>query len=387
MSHPSRANRNSATAISQMTPRERLLAVYRGQTPDRVPALADLSYWHAAHGGGKFIPGHTDGANSDKIPRLLELHRQTGAAIHVNLGSFYEERYDDSIHVHAGIDGDLYRHRFETPVGTVEEVRRWSETTFSWPIIRHMVQHTADLKVICYIFEHVSYSARWDIFEQSDRLVGDLGLPLVQVPYTGMGFLISRYAGVQRTVMLAADHPDEIVQTIATINAAHENVMRLMAEGPSQVLIHSDNLSADVQSARWLERYSGAYYRRMAEIAHEHGKPLVTHIDGRLRGLLRAVAAMGFDGADAVTPAPWGDLTPAQCRTEAGPKLVLSGGVPPSSFSPQVPLGVLDEQIEAWLDLRHESPALIIAPGDQLPPDGELARVARLVQAAVTASY
>lgn len=371
----------------EMTPRERLLAVYRGETPDRVPALADLSYWYAAHGGGKFIPGSTDGANTDKIPRLLELHRRTGAAIHLNLGCFYDERHDETVRVRSGIDGELYRHRFETPVGSVEEVRRWSETTYSWPIIHHMVQTAADLKVIRYIFEHASYSTRWDIFRQVDALVGGLGLPLVDVPYTGMGFLISRYAGVERTVMLATDHPQEIEETVATINAAHEKVMRLMADGPSQVLFHSDNLSSDVQSPRWLDRYSGDYYRRMAQIAHDHEKPLVTHIDGRLRGLLRAAAEMGFDGADAVTPAPWGDLTPQQCRDEAGPKLILSGGVPPSSFSPEVPLRVFDEQVEAWLDLRHQSPALMIAPGDQLPPDGDLERVTRLVLATTTATF
>ena len=202
-----------------------------------------------------------------------------------------------------------------------------------------------------------------------------------------MGFLISRYAGVERTVMLAMDHPEEIERTVDAVNAAHEKVMRLMADGPSQVLLHSDNLTSDVQSPRWLEHYSGKYYHRMAEIAHQHGKPLVTHIDGRLRGLLRAVSAMGIDGADAVTPAPWGDITPQQCREEAGPKLVLSGGVPPSSFSADVPLKTLDEQIEAWLDLRRQSPALIIAPGDQVPPDGQLDRVTRLVQAAAVATY
>jgi hypothetical protein len=372
---------------TEMTPRERLLSVYCGQTPDRVPALADISYWHAAHGGGKFIPGHTDGANSDKIPKLLAFHRQTGAAIHLNLGCFYSERCDDTVRTKSGVDGEFYRHQFETPVGTVEEVRRWSDMTFSWPIVHHMVQKVEDLKVIRYIFDHISYSSRWDVYEEADRLVGDIGLPLVQVPYTGMGFLISRYAGVERTVMLAMDEPEELEETVDAINLAHEKVMLLMAEGPSQVLFHSDNLTSDVQSPRWFERYSGRYYRRMAEIAHANGKPIVTHIDGRLRGLLRAVAEMGIDGADAVTPAPWGDITSQQCRDEAGPKLVLSGGVPPSSFSPGVPLAVLDEQIEAWLALRHQSPALIIAPGDQLPPDGELDRVARLVQAAESATY
>jgi hypothetical protein len=49
------------------------------------------------------------------------------------------------------------------------------------------------------------------------------------------------------------------------------------------------------------------------------------------------------------------DLTPGQCRDEAGPKFILSGGVPPDSFSPNMPLKVLDEQIEAWLALRHDA--------------------------------
>jgi hypothetical protein len=52
-----------------------------------------------------------------------------------------------------------------------------------------------------------------------------------------------------------------------------------------------------------------------------------------------------------------------------------------------VPLRVLDEQIDAWLDLRRQSPALILAPGDQLPPDGEMGRVCRLVRAAAGATY
>jgi hypothetical protein len=365
-----------------MTPRERLLAVYRGQPTDVVPAVADLSYWHAAHGGGKFVPGRTDGANADKIPALLALHRQCGAAIHLNLGCFYEEHYEASVRARSGIDGDDYRHRFETPVGAVEEVRRWSPASYSWPIVGHMIRRVEDLAVIRYVFEHVAYRPRWDLLEQANRAVGDLGLPLVQCPYTGLGFLMSRYAGVERSVLLAADEPEEFEHTIATINAAHEQAFRMLAEGPAEVLIHSDNLSSDVESPRWLERYSGAYYRRMASIARECGKPLVTHLDGRLRGLLGLLGRMGFSGADAVTPAPWGDLTPGECRDEAGPQFVLSGGVPPSSFRTDVSLAVFDRQVDEWLALRRRSPALIIAPGDQLPPDGELERVTRLVQAA-----
>jgi uroporphyrinogen-III decarboxylase len=153
------------------------------------------------------------------------------------------------------------------------------------------------------------------------------------------------------------------------------------------VLFVSDNLSSDVHSPAWFARYTAEHYRKMASIAHENAKVVSVHIDGRLRGLLRAVADCGIDGADAVTPAPWGDLTPAQCRAEAGTKLVLSGGVPPDSFVSDVPLHLFDEQVQAWLDLRRQSPALVIAPGDCLPPNGELDRVTRMVGMACEATF
>ena len=50
-------------------------------------------------------------------------------------------------------------------------------------------------------------------------------------------------------------------------------------------------------------------------------------------------------------------------------------------------MSVFDAQVEAWLDLRHQSPALIIAPGDQLPPDGDLNRVTRMVEMAERAKF
>jgi hypothetical protein len=142
-----------------------------------------------------------------------------------------------------------------------------------------------------------------------------------------------------------------------------------------------------VQSPAWFARYSAAHYRKLAAIARDANRPLSIHIDGRLRGLLKAMTDCGISAADAVTPAPWGDLTPAQCREEAGPSLVLSGGVPPDSFAESVPLAVFDAQVEAWLALRHHSRALVIAPGDQLPPGGAIARLERLAAMAASARY
>jgi len=370
------------TPLSTMTPRERLLAVYRGQTPDRPASLADLSYWHAGNGGGKFIPGHTDGSNTDKIEKLMELHRRTGAAIHLNLGSYYGARYTGDIRIESGIRGENYVHVIHTPLGSVREVREWSDASFSWPIIHHMIQSVQDLKIIRYIFEHTEYFTDWGPYHAAKAHVGELGLPLVQGPYTGMGFLMSRYAGIEQTVIFSADDPDELMQTVQTINAAHRKVFEQLVAGPSEVMFISDNLSSDVQHPAWFAKYSAEHYRWMADLAHAAGKPLVVHVDGRLRGILGAIAKLGVDAADAVTPAPHGDLTPLECRKDAGERLVLSGGIPPNYFDKMVPLRMFDQSVEDWLALADCNSAFIIAPGDQLPPNGDLDRVTRMVEMA-----
>jgi hypothetical protein len=77
-----------------------------------------------------------------------------------------------------------------------------------------------------------------------------------------------------------------------------------------------------------------------------------------MRGLLRAFAEIGVDCIDAATPAPLGDLTPSQCRDEAGKQLILSGGVPPDLWLSQATDEEFTRAVIDWLELRKRSPRL-----------------------------
>ena len=83
----------------------------------------------------------------------------------------------------------------------------------------------------------------------------------------------------------------------------------------------------------------------------------------------------GADCGDAITPTPFGDLTPAQCREEAGPDFILSGGVSPDLWLPSAPREAFTAKVLEWLDLRRSSPRLIANAGDQVPPDAEEDRI------------
>ena len=83
----------------------------------------------------------------------------------------------------------------------------------------------------------------------------------------------------------------------------------------------------------------------------------------------------GADCADAMTPTPLGDLTPSECREEAGPGFILSGGVSPDLWLPTASEEAFRAAVLEWLALKEQSPRLIANAGDQVPPGAVESRI------------
>ena len=78
-----------------MTERERMLAVYRGETPDRVPFFLDLSHWfaHKHH-----IPFDLSVPHMEPEWDLIEYHKKVGAGFYIpNLNSYYDASYRSDV--------------------------------------------------------------------------------------------------------------------------------------------------------------------------------------------------------------------------------------------------------------------------------------------------
>jgi len=134
-------------------------------------------------------------------------------------------------------------------------------------------------------------------------------------------------------------------------------------------------ISPDIQPPAFFNRWSRKYYAEAARRVHAAGKYMVVHIDGRLRGALTMIRDAGGDCADAVTPKPMGDLTPAQCGEEAGPDFILSGGIAPNLWLPEVPPERFRTAVRDWLGLKASGNRFIAAVGDQVPPGAEESRI------------
>lgn len=367
-----------------MTLRERILAVYRGECPDVLPMMLDLSHWfyHRYRRPWDLSRPYLD-AEYD----LIDYHRRAGVGFYMpNLAAFYETVYAPEVHadVVKSADEQEITWSFETPRGLIRRTRRWENQTYAWGIPAWGIHTESDLRVLGDALEGCTFTPRWDRYRAWLDYTGETGVVYLPAGYSALGQLMHYWMGVERCIYAAIEWNRLMHETIERINAANLRLIDLLADSPAEIVILGDNFSSDIQPPYFFDEWSRPYYTEAIRRLKKAGKYVAVHIDGRLRHYLRIFVELGADCADAVTPAPMGDLDPDQCRAEAGPGLILSGGIPPDLWLSEAPLEAFTASAKRWLGLRRKSPRLILNAGDQVPPGAEESRIALLRDLAET---
>jgi hypothetical protein len=353
-----------------MTMRERILAVYRGETPDVVPYMLDLSHWFYHKNR---MPWDLSVAYERPESELIAYHKRAGAGFYMpNLGSFYSATYGADVQSevskvhHDGVPEIVWQ--LTTPLGSIERRRMWEEVSYSWAITHWGVQTEQDLRVLGYALASLTYSSHWERYKAWVDEIGDMGVVYLSAGYSAMGHLLNYWLGVSGTAFAAADWPDTLREVVDQINNNNLKLIDLLATSPAEIVIMGDNFSSDLQPPRFFEQWSRPYYTEAIRRLHAAGKYVAVHIDGKLRGAIAMIRDVGADCGDAITPAPMGDLAPLACREEAGPRFILSGGVPPNLWLREAPVEAFKKSVQDWLALKQYGPRLIANAGDQVPP-------------------
>jgi len=358
-----------------MTPRERVKAVYEGKIPDQVPLMLDLSHWYKKNRNVFFdLSGFKEVETG-----LVELHKQVNAVCYVEMGSFYSLSVTDpNICIRSETANGVFTTTIITPLGKLTDERVFDPGSYSYNIRKHLLDSVDDFAVVRYVMEHYTVTTNWEKYHAWSEALGELAFPYVQLPYSGFGYLISRYFGIEKTTYAVYDHPDEVQSLVDAVNANNLRILDAIIDGPFQVVFISDNLDANVQGREFFYRFTRPYYSEVARRVHAQGKYLAVHVDGEMRGLLKPLAECGVDCIDAATPFPMFSLTPEQARFEAGNRMILSGGIPATVFGALGSEAEFEECVRRWLDTRHISPRLIMAAGDQVPTDAPYERIEKL---------
>jgi hypothetical protein len=360
-----------------MNLRDRILAVYRGLTPDVVPFMLDLSHW--------FYEKHKMPWDLNKVyekpeTELIACHKRLGVGFYLpNLAMFYSSKQRPDVEA-AVVESQQNGMReitwsYQTPLGRIARTRVWHPHTYSWHIKAWGIKAEQDLRVLAYALSGMSYTPHWENYRAWTDEVGEIGVVYLPFGYSAMGQLLNYWMGIEQTMLATCYWPGTVREVVDQINDSLLKLIDLLAASPAEIIIMGDNFSGDVQPPSFFAQWSRPFYVEAINRLHAAGKFVAVHIDGRLRGALGMIRDAGADCGDAITPEPTGDLSMEQCRDEAGPDFILSGGISPALWLPNVSTDEFKAAVRRWLELRRRSPRLITNAGDQVPPGAVEGRI------------
>jgi len=358
-----------------LNPRQRILALLAGQTPDRVPWMADLDYWvNAMQRRGDVPPGYLNS------PAYFDLYRELGIGFYLQGYFPFKTVYDEQVRVIDESQGNRRRVGFETQNGVIAGQWTYLPESFSEAPSQHVIQSVADLAVWREVLAHTTYLPDYDELLRREALIGEQGVRLAYLPRSPLMQLIVEMAGIANVTTLWADALRELEETLRLMEASHDQAAAIALVSPAECLMIPENLSSEMVGRRFYENYLRGYEQKWVECIRQAGKYSFIHMDGTLRGLLRQVSTVGFDVIEAVTPAPVGDLSFEEMRLFAGPRQILWGGLPGIYFTDLVSDAEFDDFVRQALTVLTRQPNAVLGVADQVPPGGLRRRVARVAE-------
>lgn len=359
-----------------MSSRTDLWKRLNGETTAKIPWFGDLSYYYFSRKQSGLLAPKYEGAQGE-----LQFYQdyQVGYCFYAPQTYFIE--YADGVQFEETTTAEGIYATYRTKYGELTSVQKYLPSNFSYAYTKHFVQTLEDLKRMAYIYEQMRYLPDYEPFHKQDALCADRGMAVEIAPISvaPLQKLLARWAGVAVTVDLFADDTDAFEDCLRVIGDAQMPVFDVLAKSGAPLIEFPENISSEVVGS-FFDQYNAPYYRRVIEKMHAAGKLVSIHIDGTLKPCLGKLHTVGFDIAEAVTPAPVGDVRVSELRQEAGDDIFLWGGIPGAMFTQTFS----DAQFAAHIHeiLQLNDPKMILGVADQVPPDAideRIREVSRLI--------
>lgn len=357
-----------------MTIRERFLAALKGEKPDKVPWYGDLSYY--------YFSLQQDGTLDEKYKGdegYLKFHVDNGVGIYFYAPPMWEILYSGGVEYKEQTHGNEKTMVYKTPYGDITSVQKYLPSTYSWAYTSHFVNNFEQLKIMLYVLQNTIYNANYDEFNRIDKLWGEYGIPsaLPPISVSPLQKLLARWAGVETTVDLFAQDMESFENILSDMQAAEDKPFEIICNSNAQYVEFAENLSSEITGRMLFEMFNSDYYKRRTNQLHEAGKYVGIHIDGTLKPCLGMLKDCGFDAAEAVTPAPVGDIEIEDLRDCAG-NITIIGGMPGALFTKEYSDEFFDAHLNRLLRAFDNDNKFIVGVADQIPPDAVPERIKRV---------
>jgi len=275
-----------------LTPKERILSVFRRKTPDRIP-LGAYSF---------LLPrGTTEREVREKGCGIVHFERVYATEIK-NVEISIKEIWEDG--------GKVTIRTYRTPIGSLyEKIKLGSGYHTQW-IKEFMIKNPSDYNVAKYITENTIYHKNYDYFIEAQENLGEDGILLANMDRTPLQRTLIELTGTERLCIDLYERPDIVEDLFDSLQAKQDEIYQIAADSPAEVIHNWDNLTEDITEPRWFQKYCLPLYNKYGHMLHEKGKIYAVHMDGKLNHLKDLIAKAEIDVVESFTlPGAGGNLS------------------------------------------------------------------------------
>lgn len=354
-----------------ITMRERMLAVYRNQSPDRSPVSIYTRYLPRGSTEREIRNIGLGIIDYQPVVSLLAppWHILPGYLSEVK-GAEFDIQYRFAY-------GEITQRRtYKTPVGTIyQDVSRYIGAG-SEHISKYYITCAEDYRVMQYLVENTVFRGNESAIRQRTEDLGQDGVVLGRVDRCPHQKILIELAGAQQFLIDLYTRPEPALELMDAMDRRMDEAFEMIVESDVEVIWQPDNITSDLTPPDAFEKYCLPYYRKHGRQAREAGKPYIVHMDGKVKALKHLINQADFDAIESLSfPEIGGDMTLPEAR-DAFPSKVILPNFPANLCSKS------DTEIEAFLD------ALLTEAGTETPfmlqisedlPEGEWHRVLPII--------
>jgi uroporphyrinogen-III decarboxylase len=340
-----------------MTSRERIISTLNGQETDRLPWAPLVDEYFAAS-----LPEMGCSMQLQEVMRLTGcdfIQRHVASPIAV-----YSQ--DIKIVTTDSHDGISEKTCIITPIGSIYSIARKTGITRLKFIEKHFIECIEDAIVYQYVCENSTFQTCIDAFEQRDLAIGDDGIATVTGKISPIQHLLQFACGVENTIYLLMDYPDEMKSLMQKIHQQNIACYQCIAQYPTKIVFAYEDTSSTVMSPSMYLDYSFNQINDYADIMHESGKIYITHMCGKLKCFKDFIGKGRQDGFDSICPPTTGDLTIWDARAAFGESKLLIGGIEPPFLSRSTPQEC-EKEARTIVEKMKEDNRFILSTGDATP--------------------
>lgn len=349
--------------------REMIWAVFRGEDPGGIVWQPRIEFWFDVNQKRGRLPKHYQGMTLRDLYDDLELSRRYFTFP-------LRERYE-KVQVVDEWNGAILTRHWKTPLGDLREVLRYTHAELTPYHLEYRVKTPEDLRVLEYILEDSWYEFDRESYEREVEHWGERGVPQFYYRRAPLQQLIIDDMGFEEVVYALKDCPERIEHYLEVATRADDRMYEVLLSSPVPILNLGENIDGNLNPPPLFRRYLLPYYQMRSAQIKAAGKYCHVHADGSLKPLLPYLREGGWDGIEAATPTPQGDVELEEIKEAIG-DLVMLDGIPALFFLPHYPEEQLLECFHKVVQLFY--PRLILGIADELPPGGEIERVRLISQ-------